>query len=175
MTDDDAAAYHGVEPVIEMLDDELALEAATGLVPRVCGEVDRADEAIEARKGGRFDGSSAAHLIAIVENWERLLAEREEVNGRLREARAYAKDLGFDPKMIAACVKMRQQHPDLRKMDEAVLEIYRGALGIEGPDFVVVPHRADVPAAPPKKLTVREKQVRGVLALNAAARFAVQG
>lgn len=113
---------------------------------------------------------SAAHLRQIVERAERIIEERRAVAADMRDLMAFAKGLGFDTKAIRALIKLRELEPDVRSERDAVIAVYRDALGI--PDdcrVLALPDLTDAPSAK-RKLTAKEKQVRDVLALTAAAR-----
>ena len=116
-------------------------------------------------------GSKASHLEQIVERAEGLMAHREMVNTEIRDLFKFAKDIGLDPPSIRACIKAREMDQDKRFESEATLAVYRHALGIEDPDFVV---EIPPPAAPPppreRKLTAKEKAYQETLASVAASR-----
>lgn len=121
------------------------------------------------------DAVVADRLRQIVERLEALKEQSREIASMAREARAFAKAIGFDGKAITAILKMREMDPRARMDFEAIVETYRHALGIEGPDFAIaLPARSvDVPP-PARKLTAKEKQYREVLALQSAERATEQ-
>lgn len=116
-------------------------------------------------------GSKASHLEQIVERAEGLLAHREMVNTEIRDLFKFAKDIGLDPPSIRACIKARETDQDKRFESEATLAVYRHALGIEDPDFVVeLPPPATPPPPKERKLTAKEKAYQETLASVAASR-----
>lgn len=116
-------------------------------------------------------GSKASHLEQIVERAEGLLAHREMVNTEIRDLFKFAKDIGLDPASIRACIKVREMDQDKRFEREATLAVYRHALGIEDPDFVIeLPPPATPPPPRERKLTAKEKAYQETLASVAASR-----
>ena len=116
-------------------------------------------------------GSKASHLEQIVERAEGLLAHREMVNTEIRDLFKFAKDIGLDPPSIRACIKARETDQDKRFEREATLAVYRHALGIEDPDFVVeLPPPATPPPSRERRLTAKEKAYQETLASVAASR-----
>lgn len=117
----------------------------------------------------------ADRLRQIVERLEALKEQAREIASMARDVRSFAKAIGFDGKAITAILKMREMEPRVRMDFEAIIETYRHALGIEGPDFAsALPARSvDVPP-PVRKLTAKEKQYREVLALQSAERATEQ-
>ncbi len=128
----------------------------------------------EARRlvGDReLDEHGVAHLTAIVERAESLIAERDGINQTLRDLFSFAKNIGLDPRAIRARLKERELDETVRHEREATDEVYRSALGITGPDFVIPLPRPSVEAVrKTKKITAREKQMRDALALIRADR-----
>ena len=85
----------------------------------------------------------------------------------------FAKALEFDTTAITAVIAMRAKDKTARMEFEAIVEAYRHALGIEGPDFVIpLPPPSIPPPPPPKRITAREKQAREALLLADASRMA---
>jgi uncharacterized protein (UPF0335 family) len=111
------------------------------------------------------------HLRQIVERLEALIEQKDEILAIMRDVRAFAKAIGFEPKAINAVVKMRAQDQTARMEFEAILDTYRHVLGIAGPDFAIPLPPLSVPVpAPPKRITAKERQVREALLLSAASR-----
>jgi len=118
-----------------------------------------------------LDETSVAHLTQIVERAEKLMEERDDLNTTIRELFAFAKSIGFDPRAIRARIKERALDKITRHEREATDEIYRHALRIDGPDFMIPLPRAAVDPPPMrKKITAKEKQARDQLMLIAADR-----
>lgn len=77
------------------------------------------------------DGSYASErLRQYVERLERLEQDKKEIAAQIREVKAEAKSAGFDVRTIAAVIQLRKMSPaELREYD-AVMQTYRGALGM---------------------------------------------
>lgn len=75
--------------------------------------------------------ASAQQLRLIVERIERM---NEEIDGAMADRKdiyAEAKAIGFDPKVIRGIVAMRKIDPHTRMENEALLETYKAALGLD--------------------------------------------
>lgn len=79
---------------------------------------------------GSVDQVTAERLRAFVERIERLEEEKKEVAEQIKEVFAELKADGFDSKAIRAIVRRRKQDPDAVAEEEAVLELYMNALGM---------------------------------------------
>ncbi|MBX3549618.1 MAG: DUF2312 domain-containing protein [Xanthobacteraceae bacterium] len=73
-----------------------------------------------------------SQLKALVERIERLEEEKKALADDIREVYGEAKANGFDTKALRAVVRMRGQEPAERQEFEAIVELYRDALGIGG-------------------------------------------
>lgn len=69
-------------------------------------------------------------LRSIVERIEKLEEEKKALTDDVREVYAEAKAAGFDIKALRAVVRLRMQDNDERKEHEALVELYRDALGL---------------------------------------------
>ena len=99
------------------------------------------------------------------------MAHREMVNAEIRDLFKFAKDIGLAPPAIRACISARAMDQDKRFEGEATLAVYRHALGIEDPDFVIeLPPPATAPPPRERKLTAKEKAYQETLASVAASR-----
>jgi uncharacterized protein (UPF0335 family) len=76
------------------------------------------------------DQVTAAELRQFVERIEQLNAEKRDLAELRKEAMAEAKSRGYDTKVIRALVTLRRQKPDEIAEFEAVLDLYRQALGM---------------------------------------------
>lgn len=74
--------------------------------------------------------SGAQRIRSFVERFERLEAEKKEVVDQQKEVMAEAKATGYDTKALRRIIVMRKQDPNDRAEFEAVLEMYREALGM---------------------------------------------
>ena len=86
-------------------------------------------------------GVAVDRLRSFIERIERLEEERATVAVDIREVYAEAKANGFDPKIMRQVVKLRKMESGDRQEQEAMLEIYKEALGMEAP---VEPQPVDV-------------------------------
>lgn len=71
-----------------------------------------------------------SQLKALVERIERLEEEKKALSDDIREVYGEAKANGFDTKALRAVVRMRGQEPQERQEFEAIVDLYREALGI---------------------------------------------
>ena len=78
---------------------------------------------------------------SFIERIERLEEERATIAVDIREVYAEAKANGVDPKIMRQVVKLRKMESGDRQEQEAMLEIYKEALGMEAS---VVPQPVDV-------------------------------
>lgn len=70
-------------------------------------------------------------LKAFVERVERLTEERKTYTDDIRDVFAEAKGAGFDVKALRAVIKLRKQDAQERKEQQAIVDTYSNALGIE--------------------------------------------
>lgn len=75
--------------------------------------------------------NSNAQLKSYVERVEKLEEEKKTYADDIRDVYAEAKSNGFDVKALRSVVKIRKQDTDKRKEEQAVLDTYCNALGIE--------------------------------------------
>lgn len=73
----------------------------------------------------------ADHLRLLIERVERLEEEKKGIGDDIRDVYAEAKGVGYDVPTMRKIVKLRGQDPDKRMEAEALLEIYKAALGME--------------------------------------------
>jgi len=76
-------------------------------------------------------GVAGDRLRSFIERIERLEEERATIAVDIREVYAEAKANGFDPKIMRQVVKLRKMESADRQEQEAMLEIYKEALGME--------------------------------------------
>ena len=69
-------------------------------------------------------------LRQFVERFEQLEAEKKEVAEQQKELMQEAKGRGYDTKVLRKVVALRKRKPDDVAEEEAVLEMYRAALGM---------------------------------------------
>lgn len=73
---------------------------------------------------------AADELLQIVERIERLEEEKATIMTDIKELFAEAKGRGFDTKALRAIVKLRKKDPNERAEEEAILDLYKNALGM---------------------------------------------
>ena len=70
-------------------------------------------------------------LKAVVERVERLEEEKKAIADDIREVYAEAKGNGFDVKVLRQIVRIRKQDHNERMEQEALLDLYMAALGMQ--------------------------------------------
>lgn len=74
---------------------------------------------------------SDQHLRLFVERIERLEEEKKGISDDVRDVYLEAKSQGYDPKIMRQIVKLRKMPVHDRKEMEAILDVYKSALGID--------------------------------------------
>lgn len=74
--------------------------------------------------------ATATELRQFVERWEKLEAERKDIADQQKEVMAEAKGRGYDTKVLRKVISLRKREPDDIAEEEAVLEMYKEALGM---------------------------------------------
>lgn len=74
--------------------------------------------------------ATADELRQFVERMEQLAAEKADIAEQQKELRAEAKGRGYDPRILAKIVALRKRKPDDVAEEEAVLDLYKSALGM---------------------------------------------
>jgi uncharacterized protein (UPF0335 family) len=80
-----------------------------------------------------IDTASSANgeeLRAFIERFERLDAEKKDLADAQKEVMAEAKGRGYDIKIIRKLIAMRKRDKDDLDEEEAILELYKAALGM---------------------------------------------
>ena len=75
-------------------------------------------------------GVAAEELRQFIERIETLEEEKRVVSDQIKDVMAEAKARGFDTKAIRALVRLRAKKPEDREEEEAILELYKPALGM---------------------------------------------
>ncbi|MGQ3100128.1 MAG: DUF2312 domain-containing protein [Sphingopyxis solisilvae] len=70
-------------------------------------------------------------LRLFIERIERMEEEKKGVADDIRDTYNEAKSQGYDPKIMRQIVRLRKLPVNDRKEMEAILEVYKSALGIE--------------------------------------------
>lgn len=73
---------------------------------------------------------TADELRQFVERYEQLEAEKKDVAEQQRELMAEAKGRGYDTKVMLKVIALRKRRPDDIAEEEAVLDMYKSALGM---------------------------------------------
>jgi uncharacterized protein (UPF0335 family) len=76
-------------------------------------------------------GIAAERLKQFIERIERLEEEKKALGDDVKDVYAEAKAVGFDPKVMRQVIKIRKMEKDDRQEQEALLETYLHALGME--------------------------------------------
>ena len=77
------------------------------------------------------DSVAQDQLKAFIERIERLEEEKAAIAGDIKEVYAEAKGNGFDTKVLRKIVSIRKQDQNERMEQEALLELYLSALGMQ--------------------------------------------
>jgi uncharacterized protein (UPF0335 family) len=73
---------------------------------------------------------TADELRQFIERFERLDAEKKDLAEQQKEVMAEAKGRGYDTKVLRKLVAMRRRDRDDLAEEEAVLDLYKEALGM---------------------------------------------
>ena len=75
--------------------------------------------------------ATAGQLKAFIERIERLEEEKRQIADDVKDVYAEAKANGFDAKILRKIISLRRQDADERREQEAILETYLRALGLQ--------------------------------------------
>ena len=73
---------------------------------------------------------AADELRQFIEQYEHLEAEKKDITEQQKEIMAEAKARGYDTKVMRKIVALRKRDKDDIAEEEAVLEMYKAALGM---------------------------------------------
>jgi uncharacterized protein (UPF0335 family) len=73
---------------------------------------------------------TADELRSFIERAEQLAAEKKDLAEQEKELFAEAKGRGYDTKVLRKVIALRKRKPDEIAEEEAVLEMYKTALGM---------------------------------------------
>ena len=73
---------------------------------------------------------SADRLRLLIERIETLTEEKQGIANDIKDVYSEAKSAGFDPKAMKEVIKLRKKEKAEREAEEAIIEIYKGALGL---------------------------------------------
>lgn len=75
--------------------------------------------------------ATAARLKSFVERVERLEEEKAAIAEDIKEVYGEAKGSGFDVKTLRKIVSLRKMDVEKRREEEELLELYKGAVGLD--------------------------------------------
>tara|TARA_R100000322_G_scaffold117349_9_gene75606 strand:- start:4323 stop:4652 length:330 start_codon:yes stop_codon:yes gene_type:complete len=73
---------------------------------------------------------TADELRQFIERFERLEMEKKDIADQQKEVMAEAKARGYDTKVMRKVIALRKREPDDIAEEEAVLDMYKSALGM---------------------------------------------
>jgi uncharacterized protein (UPF0335 family) len=73
---------------------------------------------------------TADELRQFIERLEQLESEKKDLAEQLKEVMAEAKGRGYDTKVLRKILALRKRKPDELAEEDAVLEVYKAALGM---------------------------------------------
>jgi uncharacterized protein (UPF0335 family) len=74
---------------------------------------------------------AAGQLRAFIERVERLEEEKKTIAEDIKEVFAEMKGTGFDTKAVRTIIRLRKKDQAERQEEEAILDLYKAALGME--------------------------------------------
>lgn len=74
---------------------------------------------------------TADELRQFIERYEHLEAEKKDITDQQKEVMAEAKGRGYDTKVLRKIIAIRKRKPDEIAEEEAMMELYKAALGME--------------------------------------------
>ncbi|MER2535705.1 MAG: DUF2312 domain-containing protein [Rhizobiaceae bacterium] len=76
------------------------------------------------------DTVAAGELRQLIERIERLEEDKQAIADDIKDVMAEAKGRGYDTKAIRAIVRLRKKDANERQEEEAILDLYKAALGM---------------------------------------------
>ncbi len=73
---------------------------------------------------------TADELRQFIERWEQLESEKKDIAEQQKELMAEAKGRGYDTKVMRKVIALRKRKPDEIAEEEAIMEMYKTALGM---------------------------------------------
>jgi uncharacterized protein (UPF0335 family) len=77
------------------------------------------------------NGDEDDRLRLLIERLEELEEERQGIADDVKDVYLEAKSLGYDAKIMRQIVRLRKMAPDDRREMEAILDLYKRALGLD--------------------------------------------
>lgn len=90
---------------------------------------DASDDAVAKAATEQLSGQGAGRLRTIIERIERLEEDKAAVMADQKEVFAEAKGDGYDVKILRKVIRIRKMDKAKRQEEDAVLDLYLGALG----------------------------------------------
>jgi len=75
--------------------------------------------------------SADDRLRLLIERIERLEEEKKGIGDDIKDVYSEGKATGYDAKMMRKIVALRKMKPDDRREMDAILEVYKAALGMD--------------------------------------------
>lgn len=75
--------------------------------------------------------SADERLRLLIERIERLEDDKKGVSDDIRDVYAEAKAIGYDAKAMRQILRIRKMKPDDYREEQAILEVYKSAMGID--------------------------------------------
>ena len=75
------------------------------------------------------EDNTGAELRAIIERFERMAAEKQDIAEDQKEIMAEAKGRGYDTKVLRQIIARRKRDRDDLAEEQAILELYETAMG----------------------------------------------
>lgn len=111
-------------------------DQAAGVIAAIVGDLRKQQEQEKPMPAGTGHNSAdpyavtADELRQFIERYEQLEAEKKDVTESQKELMAEAKGRGYDTKVMRKVIALRKRKPDELAEEEAVLEVYKAALGM---------------------------------------------
>jgi len=74
---------------------------------------------------------AVGQLRSFIERIERLEEEKKTLSDDIKDVYAELKGNGFDTKAVRTIIRLRKQEEHERQEEEAMIELYKNALGME--------------------------------------------
>jgi Uncharacterized protein conserved in bacteria len=75
--------------------------------------------------------SADERLGLLIDRIERLEEEKKGISDDIREVYGEMKSAGYDTRCVRQIIRLRKMKPDDRREMEAILDVYKNALGID--------------------------------------------
>ncbi|MFV3129820.1 DUF2312 domain-containing protein [Niveispirillum sp. KHB5.9] len=85
----------------------------------------------DAAPSNDVGGIAADRLRSFIERIERLEEEKKGIQDDIKDIYAEAKGTGFDTKVMRQIIRIRKMAKEDRQEMDALLDLYKAALGIE--------------------------------------------